>query len=394
MIGLISASYGLKGHSRDYVDRLSAGLEGLGVSNIPIVLVDKKEGGPRGYAKYFSSAYGLNYNPKSRFTRVSKTVHRFFSGVGFYLWMFARRDLRRLNSFYLMDYEYLSSLFFVFCSTMLRKKLIVLIHSASLNGPLYYRLYKVLYFSLIKRCKNVSFVVNGELTKRELCSSFGIADERVDVIQYPSMPILKDVDISNVAKNEVKERMFGRSDLVVFSLIGMIRRDKNYDRALDAYSRSGAGVNANVVLLIAGSLSDVTSSQLKDWMDGLEIKNCHLQLKYLDEEELHDAFMVSDYLLVPYGVAGSSQSGPLATARAYALPALVLGGGEIGQYVEREGVGYVCESFDELSDQIANVLNDGVNLKMNLALIDSQNKYSWEVASLKYKKIFTRGLNE
>ena len=362
---LFSLTYKCRGHAKEYADNF---IKYAALNDYDITLLHPNN-------EPLSSEIGpLDLYPSQRFGAYRRILRRFYIALKYTL--FNIKDFRLPNSVYFLDYEYFSLLL----SLLITKgDKYVLIHSASIDKSGFYRLYKKVFFFLIKIMNVKCYFVTGQSAKSQLLKL--LPEARVEVVQFPSK-----LDLVPVPKLNAKEALFCR-DKKVFSLIGMIRPDKNYEFAIKCFADSNASNNNDNVLYIAGSPSGVSEELLSEWLNKYKVENYKLDLCYLTEEDLNLAFSASDVLLVPYGDTGSSQSGPLSMCREYGLPAIVKGGSEIGDYVMANNVGICCFDESKFIDSI-NTMIDAVPGDIISSLAVAKKLYSWEAAIKKYLEVF------
>lgn len=371
---IVSLTYNSKGHSKSYIDNFFQYLNpyyslelycyGKPAEIIPEFQYDYCQG----------ESKLLDYDSKQWFPTFRKVIRRFIVSIKFYYRLYNK--YKNANCiFYFMDYEYIS--LSIFIRIFRNKKKVILLHSVSESKNLVKKIYKKISFKFISNTKNVFFVVNGDLAKRIFCNY----SHNVNVIQYPTE--IRH-DFSKLSKEDSKKLLGIEIDRKIISLLGMIRRDKNYYNALKIFSESKLCNDSKNILLIAGFPSNVSEAELLSWLKYFNIKNYILIVRYLTEYDLHICFSATDYILIPYGRFGTSQSGPLSQAREYKIPAICWREGEIGEYVLRSNVGITFSNHEELL-QIFN----GIEILTNEFSFDETiYKYSWTNASKKYCKLF------
>jgi len=371
-----SLTYYSKGHSKEYVDNFYKHL----CRDVDMTLFNYG-----GKAEFQGSevsvpgdSEGLNYMTAGSGAVYGKIIRRFCFSFRLYRKIYSYIRASSSNTIIFMDYEYISLLFFIFFLPA-RVNPIVCIHSASTSGSFPYRLYKMLFFFVLRKKKNIKYVVNGKVAYDLLKEV--VPEKSISLIQYPS-----ELNCLPLNREDAKHKMQIPGKIII-SLIGMIRKDKKYEDAIRAYSNSICNDDNRFLLVVAGAPANVTENEVRGWLDKYNIKNCNLNLSYLSEVELNCLFSASDYLLVPYGVGGSSQSGPLSLCRNYNLPAIAPRGGEIGGYIEREKVGYLFDGFDELTLLLDSICSGSLR-DTRVFIAKAKEKYSWGVAKKRYIDIF------
>ncbi|PSW03864.1 glycosyltransferase [Photobacterium lipolyticum] len=370
----LSLTYNANGHSKDYVDSFANSLQ----KDYEIdILCFGKPKEDNDFIKYCEGdAAHLDYVPNQILSTHRKIIRRFFASLRLYGEFFLLKKLRS-ERLYFLDYEYLS-LALLLKFVLKDKKKYILLHSVSDVDGGSKGLYKKLFFRMISGINNVEFIVNGEKSLEIIRNR---TSNKVSLIQYPT-----ELKVTRVKKDEAKVSLRLKKKLVI-SLIGMIRKDKNYSKAIEAFAKSNLCNDDNCQLVIAGYPSNVKEDEINYLLNANGVRNYTFIPRYLTEDELNICFSASDYLLVPYGDGGTSQSGPLSQARLYHLPAIVQANGEIGDYVSRENVGFTFESFPELTE-----LLNGLNCRTDdFDFSTVNNKYSWSQARISYLNIFSSG---
>lgn len=386
-VSLCSLTYNCMGHAKEYIDNMNRQLK----NSVEFVLYSYGVQSPD--EQHFSGeqvpvpgrSTDLNYSAKGSWGRYKKVIMRFLISFRFYFYILkdqkSRAQAQANNQFYFMDYEYFSLVFALFFWPRDTTKL-VWIHSASTSGGTVYFIYKFIALKLLSQFSNLMFVVNGDSAKQALVQRFKC--KNVSLIQYPS-------ELSLPVENKEQAKLsLGLGNQFVVSMIGMIRRNKNYLLAIDAYSKSKFARSNQHTLLIAGAPADVSEIEIIKALKTGNIKNYVTDFGYHSEAKLCTLFSASDVLLLPYGKNSSSQSGPLSLARNFLLPTIVQSGGEMGDYVIKESVGYIFNEFEDLTEVLNRAVENNPE-EMKIQLVSAQKRYSWSEAALKYLKIFRRG---
>ncbi|HAS6104888.1 TPA: glycosyltransferase [Vibrio vulnificus] len=371
---LSSLTYLCKGHSKSYIDSFFYNAK----KNREYILFSY--GKPENHNDFPVISFDaepdvLNYSSNQRLSSERKIIKRFIKSFRFYLEM--KRVVKHDDFIYFMDYEYIS---FLICVLLFRKhRKLIWIHAPNL-GAGFYKLYKGFFFKLIKHFsgEKTSFVVNGEKAKMDLLNILGNVD--VTTLQYPC-----DVELEPECKDEAKVRL-GFEGKTVFSCIGMVRKDKNYDVLMRIFSNSRFCNSNDAVLLIAGSLSGVEKEYVEGLAKRYNVRNVDFRFGYLTLSQMNSYFSATDIYLMAYGNNGSSQSGPLSMCRHYLVPAIVFDGGEIGYYVNKYKVGLASTDEKNFTENL-----DNMKVEEFLDnLMSAKSELSWVSLSLKYEKLFER----
>lgn len=372
-ITCFSLNYNANGHSKDYLDSFFEQLKND--LEISVLCYGKPKINSLPIIYCNGDISDLNYKSDQFMSSHRKIFRRFFASFKLYFHSLRFNDIKN-SQLYFLDYEYLSLA--IFLTFFFRKQnKYILIHSVDSSGSRFKKIYKNYFFKIISKVSKVTYVVNGEDAFEQMKTD---GFEYVKLIQYPT-----ELKVDPLT-NEKAKSILGLNGKVIFSLIGMIRADKNYAETIEAFSKSVLSNCQHNHLLVAGYPSNITASEISDCFTINNIKNYTFLPKYLSDDELNIVFSASDFLLVPYGSGGTSQSGPLSQARLYHLPAIAQANGEIGNYVVREKVGLTFDSFCNLVEILNNISN--ANLASDFSSVNI--KYSWEQARLYYLDIFNK----
>jgi glycosyltransferase involved in cell wall biosynthesis len=130
-----------------------------------------------------------------------------------------------------------------------------------------------------------------------------------------------------------------------FLFAGILRKDKNLEGVLDAFSRFG---KRDWSLTIAGRPMEYTPDEILGLIrrSGADATRIDLQLRFIDDDEWASFFSRATYVLIPYKAFNKSNSGPLIDALQYDCIPIVSDFGERGAMVRRLGIGYAFD-FDK-----------------------------------------------
>lgn len=107
-------------------------------------------------------------------------------------------------------------------------------------------------------------------------------------------------------------------------------------------------------------------------------KNVKLNNDYVTDEEMREAFINCDWVIVPYNSA--SQSGIIIDAYKYSRPVIAFAVGAIPEQVDADKSGYLVEAGD--NKKIADKLKDAMQLKMDE--YDGMSRYAYQYGYKKY----------
>lgn len=270
-------------------------------------------------------------NPaKGRFTRILGTM----KGLGL---AFRTAQERRIPVIYIQDFEIVTlTLAMVRYRKLMDGKRIVL-HQHAGNFEvdaseswvlhLYRRLTRVLFRRLLLN-PDVRIIANGISIAEGLERYTGIGAPTVVASTWGTRPG------EPTAPSEPNHFLFA----------GILRKDKNLEGVLDAFSRFG---KRDWSLTIAGRPMEYTPDEILGLIrrSGVDATRIDLQLRFIDDDEWASFFSRATYVLIPYKAFNKSNSGPLIDALQYDCIPIVSDFGERGDMVRRLGIGYAFD-FD------------------------------------------------
>ena len=119
--------------------------------------------------------------------------------------------------------------------------------------------------------------------------------------------------------------------------------------------------------------------QMQDIVEQLaKEKNVKLNNDYVTDEEMRDAFINCDWVIVPYNSA--SQSGIIIDAYKYSRPVIAFAVGAIPEQIDADKSGYLVEASS--NEEFAEKLKKAV--KLNREIYDLMSKYAYQYGSKKY----------
>ena len=119
--------------------------------------------------------------------------------------------------------------------------------------------------------------------------------------------------------------------------------------------------------------------QMKEVVEQLsKEKNVRLNNGYVTEEEMREAFINCDWVIVPYNSA--SQSGIIIDAYKYSRPVIAFAVGAIPEQVDADKSGYLVEAGD--NKKFADKLKEAI--KLSIDEYGTMSRYAYQYGSKKY----------
>lgn len=283
---------------------------------------------------------------------------------------------------HILDSDYIA---YIYLQNKISKtaKTVYTLHASDfeLRGASFATIYKsiIKYFLRDALNKTSHVICHGVWMKDRLLNSFPVLKNKILAIDYPSN------SYSHFNKNEIRSSLNLPENKIIISFIGMIRKDKKIEIALEAFSM----LNDNYHLIVAGSLADYNESEIIDLIDDNNIKDrTSIKLGYLDKSEYENYFKASDIFLSTHSDKFPSASGPVSDARTFGIPVVVPPGGQLEQYVNQYNVGEVAFKHDVDSFKIACEKIGVGKLKKHENVIEVSNKLSWDNFSKKHLNVY------
>lgn len=179
---------------------------------------------------------------------------------------------------------------------------------------------------------------------------------------------------NRISKEEACKQLHIPSDKKTVLFFGFIRKYKGLDNLINAFNL----LDDSYQLLIAGeSYSSFDKYQaLIDF--NVNSKNIHLQIRYIDDNEVPTFFSAADVLVLPYKSA--TQSGISGIALHFRLPQIVSNVGGLIEYVDHEKTGLIIENLnpEKLAAGLKRYFNEGLKTKFEANIENISEKYSWK----------------
>jgi glycosyltransferase involved in cell wall biosynthesis len=232
--------------------------------------------------------------------------------------------------------------------------------------------------------------VHSEYQKKDLMDFAGVSPDKIHIV--PHGPYYHGPPQGD--KIRLRKRYGIPLDKQVALFFGDIRPDKN----LDLFLRAMVPFKDRLFLVVAGQpksrRSNVASSILA-LVNCLDLKeNVFLRFEYIPDAEVPNLFELSDFVVMPYSRAFTSQSGVLNVALAHRRPVLASRTPTIEESLNRFKVGVLCEpdSLDSLRDSLGEILRlsfQNVTWEIDQYL----EAVTWEHNSVTCSKVYRRIIN-
>jgi glycosyltransferase involved in cell wall biosynthesis len=260
----------------------------------------------------------------------------------------------------------------------------------SLKGRFYRGLYRYALGRLIKEDLDALIVLD-EAFKSKLSLRLklsGPAGNKVHVL-----PLGTDEVQSLNDKEGARRRLNLSQDETVFLLFGGLRKDKRIDLALEAIK----GL-PSCRLLIAGEPDDYDAAGVQELIRTLGCENSvSTEIRYIDEDRMHDYFLASDAVILPYAADFQGQSGILTKACSHGKSVIASDVAAVGKTVREAGIGLVVEpeSANRLKEAISKFLllkpEDRVQMEANSRSLATAQ--SWNSVCSQLEDIYSQILN-
>jgi glycosyltransferase involved in cell wall biosynthesis len=384
----------MKGHGKEYVqnfvDNLSPNFEinlyignteneitynykGLNVINLPIDL---------------TKANLSNFRKYGPFSSYLRALAKQWLSLKYYKLIINSNQIDKSDKVFIMDYDVLPLYYLINSLEKIKVDTYLWVHSAKFKSKdSLYTAYKAFFKRIFKR-KIEPFVkkviLNGEFIKEEIINNLELAEEKIQVIQYPSH-----ISVAAMLKTDARAKLGLSRDENIVLFFGLLRKDKNIELLI----KSVANCESNPKLIIAGDEASVSKEELIGWVKKYNLNNYKFEIRYLTEEDISLYYSAADLLVLTYHFESASQSGPLALAREFELPVVVSNVGEIGHYVRSNAVGFTASiadpnSFTKRIDEFFEMEDSKrLDLEKNIKVV--QEKFSWNKAAEKYINLFS-----
>lgn len=354
-----------------------------------------KEFNNNGIKTQISSKYLPGSTNKNRFNRFGifkEPIYGFYRMIYNYslLKEFYKKN-HNINVFHLLEFEYLSAIwFFIFHRNKL-KKTILGFHSIDFRWikerTFPTNIYKaglwVLIPFLIKKSKYNT--VHGDYLKNEVLEQFNlnsIYQNRIINIKYGCNIRAEKLGL----KEELRKKMNLKEDCIIGLFFGVIRSDKGLLELLDVFTQ----IDKKVILFIAGSEGDIKKDAIEKKIDINNIKDRVIcDIRYIREEEIAEFFYISDFVFITHTKAHIAFSGPLSLSIEFNRPVIASEVGEIKHFVNKNenGVLFKVGDYNDLVEKTNSFLSDLSKWKnFNFEKIQLNN--SWHMMAQKIENLY------
>jgi len=176
-------------------------------------------------------------------------------------------------------------------------------------------------------CQSDAIIVHGKALRQQAVSRLPVPEHAIHIVPHVALPFYRDL-----ASRERLQPAAGRVPTVLF--FGRIRRYKGVDVLISAAARVASEIAA-VQFVIAGRSDRAT----QPCVAGAVAPLFDVRDRFIPDSEAAQLFLDADLLVLPYTEA--SQSGVLAIANTFGLPAVATDVGDIGMTVTESGTGIV-----------------------------------------------------
>ncbi|AXO80785.1 glycosyltransferase [Olleya aquimaris] len=385
---LVSGSVSNSGHGTVYLNNIHKNLKDidtdifvpkdaiLGDTDIDVNSIHKSD-------LSFSKLSRQNYAKYGKLGIVKRGFDRVFNGIKFHKDLLKHLKIKNYDVVHILDSEYIS---YWYLAKKLKNKhvrLVYTLHASDFNlqsftiGSVYKYLIKTMLNKSFSKTAHV--VCHGEWIKDRLVLAFPKLKNKISGIDYPSNAYTK------IDKDNLKAELGVPLDKTIISFLGMIRRDKKIEVAIQTIKQ----LPDNFHFVIAGSLSDYKLEEIESLIKEAKIESRVTRtFKYLSLKEYEDNFKASDIFLSTHSDSFPSASGPVSDARSYGVPVVVPPKGQLEMYVNINKVGQVAKKHNAKDFADACLLvNNEINHYKNNVIKVSQN-LSWESFGNKHVSIY------
>jgi glycosyltransferase involved in cell wall biosynthesis len=223
-----------------------------------------------------------------------------------------------------------------------------------LRGHANRALYRYALRRLIKQDLD-ALIVMDDLLKSELLSRLKLIGPAGNKVHVVPLGIDELQDLSD--KEGARRRLNLSQDETVFLLFGILRKDKRIDLAIEAVK----GL-PSCRLLIAGEPQDYGAASVQELIHKHGCENSvSTEIRYIDEDRMHDYFLASDAVILPYAADFRGQSGILTIACAHDRCVIASDVAAVGKTVREVGIGLVVEP--DSADRLREAINKFLLLK-------------------------------
>ena len=236
------------------------------------------------------------------------------------------------------------------------KRKLICIHSANYEKNIIYNIYKKIFFNFINKNNEITLVCNGKEIEKKIKK---ICTNKIYTIQF----LVKDYQVFKTDKKTIRKKLGIDYHKKILLIFGILRKDKNYELALDIIKSLGE----NYVLIVAGNEGSIKKSELDDKIKNKGIKNVYVFSKYFSENEIAEFYSCADAYLFTYYADFDSQSGPVNIAAQFDLPIIIYNKKEVGKFVSQDKSNILISNYtiDSYCKGIKDFFNKKNHIKKN-----------------------------
>jgi glycosyltransferase involved in cell wall biosynthesis len=234
----------------------------------------------------------------------------------------------------------------------------------------------------INRRNNISFICHSEFVLEGFRDNFFFKDKIVCI------PWGIDRPLKVLSKDAARKELKLPAGEFVFLFFGVNHPKKDNE----IFFRAIKGLIVGFKILTVGKIvfagnNPVDLARRYDWSDNLIVVD-----EYVPEEDLPKYFCASDVLILSYSKDFFESSGVLSHACQYLLPVIATGVGQMGEYVEKSGLGltFVPEDASSLRKAIDSFIGMPEERKALIRgnLAEFARKNSWEAVARKHLEYY------
>jgi len=225
--------------------------------------------------------------------------------------------------------------------------------------------------------------VHTQRMKSELMADFGVPEQAVTIIRYPSDNAFPDTELTPA---QAKRRLGIAANERVLLFFGSIRPYKGLEYLLAAFERIAAG-QQDLRLIVAGQPMGPAKylEQIRAMIPGSVPRERIIErMKFIPDDETEIYFKAADVLVLPY--TEIFQSGVLFLAYAFGLPVIAADVGSLKEDIVDGKTGMVCRPRDvgDLANAIEKYFASDLYRNLSARRVEikeyARTRHSWETA--------------
>lgn len=212
--------------------------------------------------------------------------------------------------------------------------------SVKIIGTLHHMPQSKIKMLLLKMCskKLDRIIVHSDYIKEQLLLE-GI--KNVEVVDYPSF---YDYSIYPPKEN-IKKSWNISNEKIIFSVLGGTRFDKGIDILLESFKHLNQQHKDEILLNIVGKEETFDKEFIMRKIEQFKI-NARVELGFVDDEDFAKNVLISDYIVLPYRMIFTGNSGPMTEAIVNKIPVITPSFGNLGYLTEKYHLGEVFKIED------------------------------------------------